>query len=224
MYHNQVNLCLNSVKDFSILKKDINASNAVQFYQLTYLLKMDWLRQRVEDVLITKILNPSNCCKLYLESIKVSPYPRNFAVQSGEAVQGLRGFNSAPLRDTGWIRGGFFVLGWVASGLLQNPLLIRQPLHTWRDNCGALNWEVYQSQGRPALIGRREPFEGLEQFNWRREDQKKRGRGKEIRRRKEVGRWRREKERRRVQSSRRTGQDSAYWKEEIRFNASWCWR
>jgi hypothetical protein len=60
-YHNQ---------DFSVIADEINESNATFMLSQAFVLRSEALQHQVEDLIITKLLNPSNCTKYYLESLK----------------------------------------------------------------------------------------------------------------------------------------------------------
>lgn len=56
--------------DFSVIADEINESNATFMLSQAFVLKAESLQHHIEKVIIKKLLNPSNCTKYYLESLK----------------------------------------------------------------------------------------------------------------------------------------------------------
>ena len=56
--------------DFSVIAEEINESNATFMLSQAFVLKAESLQHHIEKVIIKKLLNPSNCTKYYLESLK----------------------------------------------------------------------------------------------------------------------------------------------------------
>ena len=60
-YHNQ---------NFEVIKSEINENNVANLYSMAYVMKADRLKQDIEDMIITEIINPMNCTQFYLEGIR----------------------------------------------------------------------------------------------------------------------------------------------------------
>lgn len=61
LYHNQ---------DFSVIKDEINEHNATFMLSQAFVLQAESLKNCIEDLIVKKLLKPTNCSQFYLESLK----------------------------------------------------------------------------------------------------------------------------------------------------------
>jgi hypothetical protein len=57
-------------QDFGAIAEEITESNATFMLSQAFVLRADKLKTQVEEVIVKKLLNPANCTKFYLESMK----------------------------------------------------------------------------------------------------------------------------------------------------------